>query len=161
MSSRVTRNRSCGTIGLFVDLACSKCKASIGAAALKSCRPKFIKSCWKPFDEKHQKSYCRGKKNIDTSPMFLEFILHLPPIYLDDCKDGCTLPHLLCSLTTLSPKTKVQIPEVSLYFPSPIPTAIKKMLIIIFCGGWGQRRRRKRRQNTTRTIISDLYQLQP
>ena len=62
MSSRITRMSSCGTIGLPSELACVRCKPSIEKATLSNKKPRYIKTCRKPFDNKFNDTKWHGKK---------------------------------------------------------------------------------------------------
>jgi len=51
-NKRVTRNSSCGLIGLPVDLACERCKKSISRAFENGVQPKRVMRCTQPWVSK-------------------------------------------------------------------------------------------------------------
>ena len=55
MQRKVTRQSSCGLLGLPSDLACSHCAPSIYKATLKGVQPKRIKKCSQPWHSKWAK----------------------------------------------------------------------------------------------------------
>ena len=49
MKKKLTRNATCGSLGLPQDLACEWCKPSISRALKKGIEPKRIKKCVQPW----------------------------------------------------------------------------------------------------------------
>ena len=58
----ITRNSSCGSVGLSADLACIRCKVSIENNTLKNRPYKFIERCLKPWTVEFKYNRKRGKR---------------------------------------------------------------------------------------------------
>jgi len=70
---KITKNSSCGTLGLPLRLACRFCKPSILKALQKGNSPPCIKKCLSPFKEKwktHREQYYVHQKTALIGPHF-------------------------------------------------------------------------------------------
>jgi len=97
---RVTRNASCGSLGLPPNLACQWCEPSISKALQKGLLPKVIKKCVQPWASKwanhrelekiivHQKvKEYLGEINVDGDILIEDCVYGKGNV--DNQKDNC------------------------------------------------------------------------